>query len=191
MRPLKSCFVTASILGCCSLTFAQTSPPAVNPPIPPPSESLHVERNIPNINAVLFVSPKIGGESFGLFRAPDGTAAGIPVLETKQAMEAGYRAVTLGDMIQFIDGYAKAIQEQQKQINDLSSDYNALVARFNRLAAVNSTAPATSYTPPQTDDKRAMRLMLFQSLVSRTAPQSPPVRVQVTDCKAYPASCLH
>jgi hypothetical protein len=126
----------------------------------------------------------------GFFKAPDGTAVGIPVTEVKQAMEAGYRPVTLGDMTQVIDNYAKAIQNQQKQLTDLTSDYNALVARFNRLASINATTPAVTYSPPQVDEKQAMRLMLFQSLLSRTAPQTP-VRVEVIDCKAYPALCVH
>jgi hypothetical protein len=185
MRTLKSFLVTVSILAFCSLTPAQESAP------PTPTVPLHVEQNIPSGNAVLFVSPQIGGKSLGFFKAPDGTAAAVPVLEVKQAMDAGYKPVTVGDMAQVIDSYVKTIQDQQKRLNDLASDYNALVERFNRLAAINAATPAVTYVPSQTDEKRAMRLMLFQSLLSRTAPQPPPVRVQVTDCTAYPALCVH
>ena len=75
--------VIGSILAFCSLTIAQDpAPPATAAP-------LHVERNIPSTNAVLFVAPEVGGKSFGFFVAPDGTAVGVPVLEVKQAMEAG------------------------------------------------------------------------------------------------------
>ncbi len=154
-------------------------------------KSLHFEQTVPSGDAVLFVSPQIGGKSFGFFRAPDGTAAAVPVSEVKDAMDAGYKPVTFGDMVQVIDSYAKTIQDQQKKLNDFASDYNVLVERFNRLAAINAT-PAASYAASQADDeKRAMKLMLFQSLLSRTGPQPPPVRIQVTDCTAFPALCVH
>jgi hypothetical protein len=187
MRPLalKVLSVAMCVSAFSLLVIAQDSAP------PSGASTLHVEQNVPSGHAVLFVSPEIGGKSFGFFRAPDGTAAAVPVLEVKQAMDAGYKPVTFGDMVQAIDSYAKTIQDQQKRLNDLASDYNALVERFNRLAAINATTPAASYAPSQTDEKRAMRLMLFQSLLSRTAPQPPPVRIQVTDCTAYPALCVH
>jgi hypothetical protein len=181
MRTLGSFLVIVSTVSFSSLLIAQ------NPAPPAQTVPLHVEQNIPSSNAVLFVAPEKGGKSFGFFRAPDGTVAGIPVSEVKQAMDVGYKPVTLGDMTQVIDNYVKIIQDQQKQLNDLVSDYNALVVRFNRLAAINATTPAVTYAPPQADERQAMRLMLFQSLLSRTAP---PVRVQVTDCKAYPALCV-
>jgi hypothetical protein len=153
-------------------------------------KSLHFEQTVPNGDAVLFVSPQIGGKSFGFFRAPDGTAAAVPVSEVKDAMDAGYKPVTFGDMLQVIDSYAKTIQDQQKKLNDFSSDYNALVERYNRLAAISST-PAANYAASQAnDERRAMRLMLFQSLLSRTTPQAP-VRIEVTNCTAFPALCVH
>ena len=185
MRTIQAFLGTVSILAFCSLAIAQNSAP------PAPTVPLHVEQNIPSGNAVLFVSPEIGGKGFVFFRAPDGTAAAVPISEVTQAMEAGYKPVTVGDMTQVVDSYVKTIQDQQKRLNDLASDYNALVERFNRLAAINAATPAVTYVPSQTDEKRAMRLMLFQSLLSRTAPQPPPVRVQVTNCTAYPALCVH
>ena len=178
MRTSISFLMLLFVFTCCSFTIAQDPAP------------LHVAQSIPLNNAVLFVAPQIGGPTFGFFKAPDGSAAGIPVMEVKQVMEAGYKPVTFGDMTQVIDSYVKALQEKQRQINDLTADYNALVLRFNRLAAINSTTPAASRPPAQIDEKQAMRLMLFQSLLSRTAPQQP-VRVEVTDCKAYPALCIH
>jgi hypothetical protein len=161
--------------------------------MPPASAAPLYGESIPSGNAVLFVSPQIGGKSLGFFRAPDGTAAAVPVSEVKEAMEAGYTPVTVAEMTQVIDNYVKTIQDQQKRLNDLASDYNALAQRFNRLATINATAPAVTYAPSQNndDERRAMRLMLFQSLLSRTAPQPGPIRVQVTDCTAYPALCVH
>ena len=190
---LKSLSVVIPLLFLCSLATAQNSVPVTPNPAPPASATpLHIEQNIPNASPVLFVSPMVGGTGLGFFRAPDGSAAAIPVSEVKQAMDAGYRPVTFGDMVQTIENYAKTIQEQQRQLNDLTSDYNALVTRFNRLAAINSTTPAVAPARSQADDeKRAMRLMLFQSLLSRSAPAPPPVRVQVTDCTASPALCVH
>lgn len=190
---LKSLSVVIPFLFFCSLAAAQNSVPATPNPTPSAvAAPLHIEQNIPSASPVLFVSPMVGGTGLGFFRAPDGTAAAVPVSEVKQAMDAGYRPVTFGDMVQTIDNYAKTIQEQQRQLNDLTSDYNALVARFNRLAAINSTTPAVAPARSQGDDeKRAMRLMLFQSLLSRSAPAPQPVRVQVTDCTASPALCVH
>ena len=186
--PVVASFLVAFwLFGFCSLTNAQDSVP------PSGASTLHVEQNVPNGNAVLFVSPTIGGKSLGFFMAPDGTAAAVPVSEVKQAMDAGYKPVTFGDLVQGIDNYVKTIQDQQKRLSDLASDYNALVERFNRLAAINAATPAATYAPSTSndDEKRAMRLMLFQSLLSRTAPQAPPVRIQVKDCTAYPALCVH
>jgi hypothetical protein len=184
MRIARSFLTLLLAFTFCSITIAQA-------PAPPAEQSpLHVAQSIPLDNAVLFVAPQKGGPSFGFFKAPDGSAAGIPVMEVKQAMDVGYKPVTFGDMTVVIDSYVKAVQEQQRQINDLTADYNALVLRFNRLAAINSTTLASPRPPTQMDEKQAMRLMLFQSLLSRTAPQQP-VRVEITDCKAYPASCVH
>jgi len=189
---LKSLSVVIPLLFLCSLAAAQNPVAVTSNPAPAPAAPLHIEQNIPNASPVLFVSPMVGGTGLGFFRAPDGTAAAIPVSEVKQAMDAGYRPVTFGDMVQTIDNYAKTIQDQQRRLDDLTSDYNALVARFNRLAAINSTTPAVAPARSQADDeKRAMRLMLFQSLLSRSAPAPPPVRVQVTDCTASPALCVH
>jgi hypothetical protein len=185
-RALKSMSVATSMLFVCSLATSQSTQPTE-------TSALHVEQNIPTGNAVLFVSPAIGGTSLGFFIAPDGTTAAIPVSEVKQAMDLGYRPVTFGDLVQGIDSYVKTIQEQQKRFDELTSDYNGLVARFNRLAAINASTPAAAYSPAQSndDEKRAMRLMLFQSLLSRTAGAPPPSRIQVTDCNAYPALCVH
>jgi len=183
---LQVVFVAVCVSAFSLLVIAQDSTP------PPEKPALHAEQNIPAGNTVLFVSPIIGGQGLAFFRAPDGTAAAIPIPEVKQALEAGYRPVTVGEVADVIDNYVKTIADQQKRLNDLASDYNALVERFNRLAAINATAPVASYTPSQAnDEKRAMRLMLFQSLLSRTAPTPPPVRIQVTDCTAYPALCVH
>lgn len=181
MRTPRLLLILVSVLAFCSITIAQD-------PAPPTTAPLHVEQTIPSNNAVLFVAPEIGGKSFGFFKAPDGTAVGVPVLEVNQAMQAGYKPVTLGELTQGIESYVKTIEQQQKQLSELTSDYNALVVRFNRLAAINSTTPAATYAPPHIDERQAMRLMLFQSLLSRTAP---PARVQVTDCTAYPALCVH
>lgn len=181
----KSLPMTISLLAFCSIAAAQV-------PETPHAASLHVKQVAPREDAVLFVSPAIGGEGFSFFKAPDGTAALIPIPEVRQALEAGYKPVTVGDILDVTDNYVKTIQDQQKRFSDLASDYNALVERFNRLAAINAVPAATSYAPSQTnDEKRTMRLMLFQSLLSRTGPPPPPVQIQVTDCRTYPALCVH
>jgi hypothetical protein len=198
MKPLalKALLIAVSTsLGCLPVIAQDSSPTSAAPASPAPTttvQAIHVEPYIPNANAVLFVSPLPAGKSVALFKTPDGTAlAAVPIPEVKLAVEAGYKSVTFGDLVEVLDNYAKAVQDQQKRLNDLSSDYNALVQRFNRLAAINTTTPAQSYTPSQEDEKRAMRLMLFQSLLSRTAPAPPPTRIRVTDCTAYPALCVH
>jgi hypothetical protein len=143
--------------------------------------TLHLAKNIPLGDAIIFVAPAVGGQSYGFFMAPDGTAAAVPVEETRQAFEAGYRPVTFGDVL-------IGLQEQQKKIDRLTAINAAFQNTFveqGRAAAAPTPQPAA-----QVDQAQTMRLMLFQSLLSRTVPP-PPVRVEVTNCSAFPALCIH
>jgi hypothetical protein len=145
-------------------------------------DSLHIEKNVPLGDAIIFVAPAIGGKSFGLFMAPDGTAAAVPVEETRQAFEAGYRPVTFGDLL-------GGMQEQQKKIDRLTAINAAFENTFAQQGRV-APAPAPQPVPSQPDRVQTMRLMLFQSLLSRTFP-APPTRIEVTNCNTAPALCIH
>jgi hypothetical protein len=190
---MKTLALAAAIL---SATFALAQYPTGHTEQPPPQNQAvlppHIEQSAPREYAIMFVPT--AGEGLAFFKTPDGTSGVLPVSRVKEAFAAGYTPVTVGDIVDAADASAKTIQNLQKRLSDLASDYDALVARYNRLAAINATPAANAYVPPQeTDDqatKRAMKLMLFQSLLSRTAPARP-IQVQVTDCTAHPALCVH
>lgn len=158
---------------------------------PETAAQIHSEQSAPIENAAVFVSPKPGGETLAFFVTPDGSSAFVPVSEVQKAFEAGYRPVTFGDFLRAAQNDSKIMQDQQKRIDQLTGDYNALADRFNHLAASSQAPVPVRPSPAADDEKRAMRLMLFQSLLSRTAPTPPPTRIQVTDCTAYPSLCVH
>src|SRR5271166_966128 len=110
-------------------------------------DSLHVEKNIPLGDAVIFVSPAIGGKSFGFFMAPDGSAAAVPIEETRQAFEAGYRPVTFGDLL-------GGMQEQQKKIDRLTAINAAFQNTFTQQGVLRLRALHNRSLPSRTEFKR-------------------------------------
>jgi hypothetical protein len=139
----------------------------------------------------MFVSPKLGGQGLAFMTAPEGIAVVVPVNETRAAFEAGYRPVIVGDLLRGIGTYTQAIQDQQKKIDSLTAQYNDLAGRFNQLAAANRMDPSTYAKQQAADEKREMRLMLFQSLLARSAPPTQvQMQVQTSNCTAYPALCV-
>jgi hypothetical protein len=186
----KMLFAAVALMFMCSPATTRQTGPTQQPPSTS-SAPLDADQTVPLNYSVMFIEPSSKGRGVVFFRAPDGTAAVIPTTEVARALNAGYKFVTFGDLLETTSAYEKTIEDQRKRLDDLASDYNRLVERFNRMAAINATTPVTSYQPSQAgDEKRALRLMLFQSLLSRTAPTRP-VQVQVTDCTKYPALCVH
>lgn len=152
-------------------------------------DAVHPDPDIPNENGLLLVSPIPGtGKNLALMKTPQGGVTGVPITEVRIAIDAGYKPFTAGDLIASLNEYAAAIKEQQKKLGDISSDYNRLAERYNRLAAVNS-GPAVVAQAPPVDVAATMRLMMFQSLLSKN-PNPQPVQVQVTNCNAQPALCV-
>jgi len=180
----------AIVLGCLSvvcLTVRAQAPDSA----PPTAPALHPRQMAPREYVVAFLPLKMGEEGLAFLAAPDGTAVIIPIKEVGDALRAGYRPVTVGDLTDGAALYIKTIQDQQKKLDDFAADYNSLVQRFNRLAAVNSTAPATNYSASSPADERSgMRLMLFQSVLSRMSTPAPK-RIEVVDCNKSPALCVH
>jgi len=125
----------------------------------------------------------------------NGTTEGKLISTLEQALEAHPEVKVWNLSLGTEKGVAdRAFSDLGVALDRLQDEYRVtfiiaagnLVERFNRMAAINATAPATTYAPSQTEDeRRAMRLMLFQSLLSRTA-ATRPVQVQVTDCSKNP-----
>jgi len=87
---LNSIFATIILVAICSSpAIAQQPAPSTTPQ---PSPTVHLEANPPLENAVLFVSPAIGGKSFGFFKAADGTAALVPMSGTRNSSALASRA---------------------------------------------------------------------------------------------------
>jgi hypothetical protein len=153
--------------------------------VPQQAQPVHVEQSAPRSNVVAFLSMIPGQGGLALFRAPDGTGGTIPISEVKRALEAGYRPITVGDLVDAADADQKLVQNLQKRYSDLASDYDALVARYNRLAAINAAPPAA---PQGASNDQLIRMLALQSLFKRSPA---PIQIQVTDCTAYPALCVH
>jgi len=182
-----------SLLPLASVMFAQDSKPSEQSgaTATPQQASLDTQQAAPPENTVLFVSPRKGGLTVAFFTTPDGSAVVVPVNEVQQAFQAGYRPVLVADLLRAAGTYMQAIQDQQKKIDDLTAQYNVLVGRFNQLAAANRMDSSTYAKQQAADEKREMRLMLFQSLLARTAPPTQvQMQVQTANCTAYPALCV-
>lgn len=200
-----SAWVCMCLVCLCIAGFAQTasspgenpvqpSPPAVgNPQLVPLIELPH-----PDIYAVSFLPIAKGSESMAFVISPAGQLGTIPMRDVATAYRTGYRPFTAADLVAIADSIANEEKNTQRRLKELSEDYDALVARYNRLASINST-PAVQPQPtvqsqPAVDERQAMRMMLFQSLLKRTLP-APPVRVQVqqqvVDCTKSPALCVN
>jgi hypothetical protein len=160
---------------------AQTPAVSPTPQVSPP----HIEQSAPRDDAVMFVPSGLGKEGLALVRAPDGTSGVILISEVRRALEAGYKPITVGDLVDAAGADMKLVQDLQRKISDLASDYDALVARYNRLAAINST-PAVS--PQETSNDQLKRMLGLQSLFQKPPA---PIQIQVTNCNATPALCVH
>jgi hypothetical protein len=185
---LKTLFVAMFLAAFSSPLVAQRQAATEQPK--PQASALHPVTEIRPGDAVMFVSHEKGSVGYVIWRTPEGGLALLPANETTAAAVAGYRIVTASEFLDAIGLTVKSLQETTKRLDALTSDYNILAERFNRLAALNSTTAVPTQPAPAVDERQAMRLMLFQSLLSRTVPP-PPVKVQVTDCTKYPALCTH
>jgi hypothetical protein len=193
-NPATKCLIFAACtLGLASLAFGQNAQPQQQASTAPTTQTaaIDAQQAAPPENVVLFVSPKLGGQGWGFMTAPDGTAVVVPINETRAALESGYRPVLVADLLRAVDTYTQTIQDQQKKIDNLTGQYNDLAGRFNQLAAANRMDPSTYAKQQAADEKRGMRLMLFQSLLARSAPPTQvQMQVQTTNCSAYPALCV-
>jgi hypothetical protein len=163
-------------------------PSSQNRAVPAPEQSVPVQlqQSAPRNYAVLFVPQS--GEGLSFLKAPDGTSGVVPISEVKRALEAGYRPITVGDLVDAADTDQKFLQNMQKRFSELASDYDGLVARYNRLAAINSASPAPTPMTSREQLRSMVGAMALQSFFQR-----PPVRVQlqVADCTKSPALCVH
>jgi hypothetical protein len=128
------------------------------------------------------------GGSSDTRRVPEGTPGIIPISKITEALNAGYKPVTIGDLVDAADADAQTVRNLQKRLSELASDYDALVARYNRLAAVNSTAPVSLH--PAMDNRQLMRALVLQSLFERN-PGPMRIQVQTVDCTKTPALCVN
>ena len=201
----QSARVLTCIVCLCAGGSAQTATsPSSNgtqpsqPAVEAPQLSPLVELPHPEIYAVSLLPVVKGSDSMAFMISPAGQLGTIPMKDIAVASRAGYRPFTAADLVAIADSISDEEKTTQRRLKDLSEDYDALVARYNRLAAINST-PAVQPQPalqaqPAVDERQAMRMMLFQSLVNRALP-APPIRVQVqqrtVDCTKYPALCVN
>lgn len=192
------------VLTASASATAQAPQPVNSDPLPPPQVETGprlaplVELPNPEIYAVSFLPIVRGNESVAFVISPTGQLGTIPMKDIAVAYKTGFRPFTAADLLAITNSVADDIRNTQRRLKELSDDYDALVARYNRLAAINSTPsvqprPATQ-PQPAVDERQAMRLMLFQSLLQRTFP-APPARIQVqqqtVDCTKSPALCVN
>lgn len=213
---LKSlvCFVLASVVGFAQTTTSPDSAkaqageprtgegntPQSSPPTAQVGTGLQlaplVELPHPEFYAVSFLPIVKANESVAFVISPTGELGTIPMKDIAVAYKTGYRPFTAADLLAIANSIADAEKDTQRRIKELSEDYDALAARYNRLAAINAApevqAQHTVQPQPAVDERRTMRLMLFQSLLQRQFPP-PPARVQVrtVDCTRFPALCVN
>jgi hypothetical protein len=195
-----TCFVYLTAVG-----FAQTAvsssggaTQSSQRAVDAPQLSPLVQLPHPGLYAMSFLPISEGSESMAFVISPDGQLGTIPMRQVGAAYRTGYRPFTAADLVAIASSVADEEKNTQRRLKELAQDYDALVARYNRLAAINS-APAVQPQPavqaqPGVDERQAMRMMLFQSLLGRALP-APATRVQVqqqtVDCTKYPALCVN
>jgi hypothetical protein len=106
--------------------------------------------------------------------SPTGQLGTMPMKDILVAYKTGYRPFTVANLLALTNYVLDDVKDKDRKLKELSEDYDALVARYNRLAAVNSApiiqTQAAAPAQPAIDERQAMRLMLFQSLVQRSSP---------------------
>jgi hypothetical protein len=106
--------------------------------------------------------------------SPTGQLGTMPMKDIPAAYKTGYRPFTVANLLALTNSILDDVKNTNRKLKELSEDYDALVARYNRLAAINSEPAAhpqtTVQAQPAVDEREAMRLMLFQSLVHGSFP---------------------
>lgn len=197
--------IFASFFCLYAVAIAQTAAPPNGATLRPPSAAGEVSPLLPlhelphaDIYAVSFLPIAAGNQSMAFVVSPSGQLGAIPMKDVPVAYRTGYRPFTAADLMAIANSVADEEKDTERKLKELSEDYDALVARYNRLAAINST-PVVQSLPaaqpqPTVDERQAMRIMLFKSLLTRAFP-GPAVRVQVqqqsVDCNKNPALCVN
>ncbi|MFZ0880812.1 MAG: hypothetical protein WCA98_16655 [Candidatus Acidiferrales bacterium] len=78
------------------------------------------------------------GEVLAFLKGSDGTLGVIPISEVKQALDAGYKLITVAELVDAVDADLKLMQNLQKNFSELASACDAQVVRYNGLAATNA-----------------------------------------------------
>lgn len=144
----------------------------------------------PEKYGMAFLSFESGKEGLAFMVTPEGKIGTVPLSRLADAAKAGYRPLTVADLLVIINGVSEEETTLLKRFEELSDDYNGLAARYNRLAAVSSVTPVQ--VRQSVDERQAMRLMLFQNVLQRALPGPPSqVQVQTVDCTKLPALCVH
>jgi len=165
-------------------TPATTQAQAEGPELTPLVNLLHPEKY-----GMAFLSFEPDKEAQGFMVTPAGKIGVVPLSKLPEAAKAGYRPLTVADLLAILNGVAEEEANLQKRFKELADDYNGLAARYNRLAAVSAVTPV--HTQPAVDERQTMRLMLFQNFLQRALPGPPSqVRVQTVDCTKFPALCV-
>lgn len=155
------------------------------PPITP-----LVSLSQPEKYGMAFLSFEPGKEGLAFMVTPDGKLGTVPMSGLTDASKAGYRPLTVADLLAIINGLSEEETTLLKRYKELSDDYNGLAARYNRLAAVSAVNPVQ--VRQSVDERQAMRLMLFQNFLQRALPgPATQVNVHTVDCTKLPALCVH
>jgi len=193
----------ALVLPSCPLAWAQQTTPAstvgtvlpqqtpatVQTPVGGPDLTPLVNLSQPDKYGMAFLSFETGKEGLGFMIAPSGKIGTVPMSKLSEAAKAGYRPLTVADLMAIINGVSEEAANLQKRFKELSDDYNGLAERYNRLAAVSAVNPVQ--VRQSVDERQAMRLMLFQNFLQRALPGPPSqVQVQTVDCTKFPALCV-
>lgn len=92
----------------------------------------------PEKYGMAFLSFEPSNEGLGFMVAPDGKIGTVPMSRLSEAAKAGYRPLTVADLLAIINGVSEEETNLLKRYKELSDDYDGLAARYNRLAAVSS-----------------------------------------------------
>lgn len=115
----------------------------------------------PDKYGMAFLSFEPDKEGLAFMVTPDGKIGTVPMTRLTDAVKAGYRPLTVADLLAILNGVSDEETKLLKGFKELSDDYNGLAARCNRLAAVSAANPVQ--VRQSVDENQAMRLMRFQN----------------------------
>jgi chromosome segregation ATPase len=106
-----------------------------------------------------------------------------------EADQQAIKAIPPGDLLASAATIEKDFEEAVKVMRKLMSDNSEMVQKYNSLLAIAQSQDAQLQAANSRQQRINNALALYNAMPKYTPPQT--INLQVTNCSAYPALCVH